>query len=90
MTEPGFKSGRQTPDSGLPTRRCLDANPGSIAIELCDLEKVAKPQPTHLQNEEVAQDKWGASGAAMVTRGTNGVLSTRSGAKKKRALANCL
>lgn len=69
----------------------MDANPGSTAVVVCDLEKVAEPQPAHLQNEEVKQDKWGDSGAAMVTRRTNGVLSTSSSAERKRAfLANHL
>ena len=39
---------------------------------MCDLKKAAKPQPAHLQNEEIKQDKWGDSGAAMVIRRTNG------------------
>ena len=55
MAEPGFKSCRLTPDSGSAQQVIPDANPASIAIELCDLEKAAKPQPTHLQNEEAEQ-----------------------------------
>ena len=79
---------------GLPTRWCLDANPGSTAAAVCDLKKAAKPQPAHLKNEEIKQDKWGDSGAAMVIRRTNGVLSTSSSAKKKKgflskSLADC-
>lgn len=67
MAGPGFKSGRLTPDAGAAYRVMLPG-PGPAGLswlshngtELCDLEKVAKPQPTHLQNEGMGQDKWGA------------------------------
>lgn len=78
---------RQCPPGIAARPQGLGASPGSTAIELCDPQQAAKPQPSHLQMDGL--DNWGASGAATVKRRTSGVLSYAS-VKKKRALANRL
>lgn len=63
---------RQCPPGIADRPQGLGASPGSTAIELCDAQKAAKPQPTHLQNGWIGQvgclrgchseekDKWGS------------------------------